>query len=345
MPGPRRNLWIDRWAIQSMWKLSSALTMCILIITACPGFLSCAAQAETVIIGMESTPVNSLIYIALHNNYFKENNINLVIKNNYASGAAAVHGMVSGETDLATATEFVIVRQVFAGRKPQVLAGIDKFMHQYLVWRKDLGIKGIGDLKHKTIGVPLNTQARFNLSRYLLLNNIDEKQIQIIDIQAPQAALALSAGRVDAVVTWQPFVAGITQRLGDIVEIRSIHNDQPAFCLVIAGKEWLGLHSGTAGRFLAALSRAEEFIINYETAAKTIIQTRLHYTSDYMNAIWPDHLFSLSLDQSLVVAMEDQSRWMIETRLTQVDYVPDFMEFIDEDNLIKIKPGAVNIIR
>ncbi len=328
-----------------MWRVYIALIVLAVIIPAWPGVLSCSAREETVVIGMEATPVNSLIYIALNNNYFKDNGINLVVKSDYASGAAAVAALLNGETDLATATEFVVVRQVCAGQKPQVLTSIDKFMHQYLVWRKDRGIKDIGDLKHKSIGVPMKTQARFNLSRYLLLNNADEKLINIVDVQAPQAVDALISSRVDAVVAWQPYILTLAQRLGDLVEIRSIHNDQPAFCLVITDEKWLSLHPGTADRFLAALSRAEEFIIHHETAASAVIQGRLNYTTEYMNAIWPDHLPALSLDQSLVVAMEDQSRWMIENRLTSHTEVPDFMGFICEGNLKKIKPGAVNIIR
>lgn len=58
-----------------------------------------------------------------------------------------------------------------------------------------------------------------------------------------------------------------------------------------------------------------------------------------------NHEYTLSLDQSLIVAMEDQARWMISNNLTKESTVPNFMDYIYEDALKKIKPRAVNIIR
>jgi len=64
-----------------------------------------------------------------------------------------------------------------------------------------------------------------------------------------------------------------------------------------------------------------------------------------MQTIWPEHQFSLSLDQSLIAAMEDEARWMIKNNLTREKEIPDFMKFIFMDGLEAVKPEAVNIIR
>jgi NitT/TauT family transport system substrate-binding protein len=64
-----------------------------------------------------------------------------------------------------------------------------------------------------------------------------------------------------------------------------------------------------------------------------------------MAAIWPEHQFSLTLDQGLVAAMEDETRWMIANNLTAATQVPDFLNYIYLDGLEAIKPEAVNIIR
>jgi len=42
---------------------------------------------------------------------------------------------------------------------------------------------------------------------------------------------------------------------------------------------------------------------------KAIIQRRLQYDDAYMATVWPENQFSLSLDQSLILAMEDEARW------------------------------------
>ncbi len=53
----------------------------------------------------------------------------------------------------------------------------------------------------------------------------------------------------------------------------------------------------------------------------------------------------LMLDQSLVVAMEDEARWMISNNRTTEMMVPNFLEYIHLDGLKSVKPAEVNIIR
>lgn len=68
-------------------------------------------------------------------------------------------------------------------------------------------------------------------------------------------------------------------------------------------------------------------------------------TGHQSSAWWQVHQFSLSLDQSLITAMEDEARWMIKNNLTSEKQVPDFMNYVYVDGLKAVKPEAVNIIR
>jgi NitT/TauT family transport system substrate-binding protein len=69
------------------------------------------------------------------------------------------------------------------------------------------------------------------------------------------------------------------------------------------------------------------------------------YDDAFMDIFWSESPFSLSLDQSLITAMEDEARWMIKNNLTAETKVPNFLDYIDEDALEAVKPDAVNIIR
>ena len=52
----------------------------------------------------------------------------------------------------------------------------------------------------------------------------------------------------------------------------------------------------------------------------------------------------LSLDQSLVTAMEDEGRWMIDNNLTTEKTIPNFRYYIYSKGLMEVNPDAVNII-
>lgn len=60
--------------------------------------------------------------------------------------------------------------------------------------------------------------------------------------------------------------------------------------------------------------------------------------------MWPEHQFSLTLDQSLLIAMNDEGRWMIKNNLTTEKVIPDFRNYIYTEGLEEVEPGSVNII-
>ncbi len=338
-----------RFSLRQMGRYARMPAAGIMALGTALAALSCQGgyqvRVESLTIGMESTAVNSLVYIAQEQKYFAANGLRITIKDHYPSGAAAVDGILRGEVDIATAAELAIVRQAFAKGPVQTFGTIDMFMHMKLIARKDRGIRDISDLKGKRLGVPLKSQADFNLGRFLDLNFVDRSEIDIVDIQAPRAVSALMDGDADAVVAWQPNVMELKKRLGDNAAIWSVHNGQPIYCALVAGSAWAKEHPELVVRFLKALLQAEEYLVKDNDGAKSLLQGRLGYEDAYMNEIWPEHEFSLRLDQSLILAMEDEARWMISNNLTTEKTIPDFLDYIYEDGLKAVKPGAVNIVR
>jgi NitT/TauT family transport system substrate-binding protein len=98
-------------------------------------------------------------------------------------------------------------------------------------------------------------------------------------------------------------------------------------------------------RLLNALVQAEEYAIRNPAEAKAIVRKALNLEASYMETVWSKNQFSLSLDQSLIAAMEDEARWMIKNNLTQEKTIPDFTNYIYTNGLQAVKPEAVNIIR
>jgi len=308
------------------------------------GLWSCSGKVESISIGMESTAVNSLIYIAADRDYFSSNGLSVTIKD-YASGLAAVNGMLRGEVDIATASEFVIVGKALAKESIVTFGSIDRFLHNYVVARKDRGVQNIPDLKGKRIGVPLKTAAEFYLGRFLELRGMTIKQVALVNMSPSGSMEALLKGEVDAVVLWQPSVKAIEDRLGNGIVKWPAQNEQATYCSVISTGDWAAKHPDLARRFLNSLAQAEEYFIRHPAEAKAFMQRRLQYDDAYIAMIWPEHQFSLSLDQSLVLAMEDEARWMIKNGLTTETQVPDFMDTICEEGLKAIRPEVVNVIR
>jgi NitT/TauT family transport system substrate-binding protein len=61
--------------------------------------------------------------------------------------------------------------------------------------------------------------------------------------------------------------------------------------------------------------------------------------------IWNDFQFNISLNQSLLINLEDQARWAIKAGLTDCRVLPNFFEAINIEGLNAVKPDAVRVIR
>jgi NitT/TauT family transport system substrate-binding protein len=122
-------------------------------------------------------------------------------------------------------------------------------------------------------------------------------------------------------------------------------SSQQTFGVIVCRNDWAAQHPNLICGFLKSLDLAAEYTIDHPAEAKSIVQKRLNFDDAYMAAVWPDNHFSLSLDQSLVTAMEDEGRWMIKNNLTNERSIPDYRNYIYTKGLEGIKPDSVNIIR
>ena len=152
-------------------------------------------------------------------------------------------------------------------------------------------------------------------------------------------------GDVDTVVSWEPHVSTIKKKLGDKLVIWPAQSGQPLYKNVTATNAWLAQQPGLVKRVLKSLAQAESFMVLHPDQAKTIVRKRLQYNDEYIASVWPSNQSFLSLDQSLIAAMEDEARWMIKNNLTTAKQIPDFVSYIYEDGLKAVKPEGVNIIR
>jgi NitT/TauT family transport system substrate-binding protein len=323
---------------------SLAVVFCGFGLSACsPG--SGSGKLETLTVAMVPTELNALFYIAEAQKLFAANGLQVTLKEDYDSGASAAAGMLNGEADIALAAEFPVVRQVFNKTDITDFGTITKYENTYIICRTDSGIKTIQDLKGKKVGVTLKTISEFYLGRTLDLNGINIQQVTLVDTRAPDSEKAIAGRGVDAVATWEPWVAQINQRMGKEVITMPLQSGQYAYWNLVSTSRWIHNHPNMIKRLIKSLVQAESYVASHQSEAKAIVRKRMTFDATYMEIIWPRYQFALSLDQSLITAMEDEARWVIKNNLTKEKQIPDFMDYIYVDGLKAIKPEAVKIIR
>ena len=301
-------------------------------------------KVDTLSLATVPTELNAVVYVAEDQKLFARNGLQVIFKD-YNSGAAAAAGMLNGEADIALAAEFPIVRQVFNKKDIIGLGTITKYENTYIIWRTNSGIKTIQDLKGKRIAVTLRTISEFYLGRTLELNGMNINQVTLVDAKAAGLKKILLDGEVEAVATWEPWVTQINQHLGKEVVTRALQSGQYAYWNLVSTTNWTKNYFNILRRVMKSLVQAEDYVASHQDEAKVIVGKRMNFDAPYLEMIWPRYQFALSLDQSLITAMEDEARWMIKNKLAKDKNVPNFSNYIYVDALKAVKPEAVNIIR
>ncbi len=151
-------------------------------------------------------------------------------------------------------------------------------------------------------------------------------------------------GSVDAVATAQPSVELAKNGLGANAVVWNIQSNQPLYAQAIASKNWLIEHPGLCVNFLKALYEAEKFVADQPSEAKAIVKQDMNFSDAYIETVWQQNQFSLSLSMPMIFAMESEARWLITNHLTRTSALPDFVDYVYKEGLTSVKPGAVDII-
>jgi NitT/TauT family transport system substrate-binding protein len=310
------------------------------------GSASCSKRMESITVAYSPFESTALFWIAQDQDFFSRNGLD-VTPRKYDTGVGSLDGMLNGEADIAVGpNEFPLVGRALQKDKIRTLGCIAKSEFIYIVGRKDRGIQRVSDLKGKRVGTTFRTIAHFYFGRFLEINGMDIHDVILVEVKTPEEWVnAVVNGDIDAIVTAQPYANAARDRLGANAVVWSAQSSQPLQTQVISTEAWITRHPELVNRFLKSLALAEEYAILNPAEAKTIVQKQLDLDAVYMETVWSQNQFSLSLDQSLIAAMEDEARWMIENNLTTESEVPDFLDYIYADGLEAIKPDAVNIIR
>jgi sulfonate transport system substrate-binding protein len=336
-------------ALKKIFTISIAIVSIAVILTAAifiylkPQTPTNQNQLESVTVGAEFSQVNTLLFIAQKMGYFTDNGLNVMLKP-YNSGVAALGAMTNGDVNIAASSEFTVVEKVLDNSSISIIGTIDRFQQISIVARKDRGIQNVTDLENKSVGLTVGTSPVFFFGRFLELNKMNQSQVKIVNIQPENIVEALSNGTVDAVVTWQPYLYRILNQMANEVVYWPAQSGQQVYSVLTATESWISTHNKTITEFLESIAQAENYMQNNLEDAKNIIINQLNYTKEYVNSVWPDHKFALSLDQSLVLIMEDEARWLIANNLTNATSVPNFQNYIYPNGLAQVKSSSLSIV-
>lgn len=304
-----------------------------------------AGPPEKVTIAYATPPYTVLIDIAQARGYFRQEGLE-VVPQLYPYGKLALDALLEGKADFATCGETPFMFAVMKGEKISVIATIQTFnKNNAIIARKDSGILTPRDLKGRKVAATLGTIGEFFMDAFLAAHGISRKDVKVINLSPAGMQEALASGDIDAASAWNPDLIHMQRRLGDRGVTFYNEDIYTQTFGVVAAQEYIRGKPATIRKALHALLKAEEFVLQYPAEARKIVADSRRMEIGLLGDLWAGNTFSVTLDQTLLLSLEDESRWAIKAGLTRARNVPNYLDFIYLDGLASVKPKAVRILR
>lgn len=318
----------------------------------CACFSSCtrtdskpAGPPDKITIAYAATTDAVLAEVAQVRGYFREEGLE-VTPQLHPYGKLALAELLAGKADFATVAETPVMFAIMNGAKISVIATIETSSKgNAIIARKDRGILSLADLKRRKVAVTRGTTSDYFLDAILAVNGIARDEVKLVDLKAEQLPEALAKGEIDAVSAFTPYTIRAQEQLG---KSGIAFHDKEIYTWtfnVVATQDFIRKHPDRVAKMLRALIRAEEFTRDNPAEAQKIVTGFSGIDPAIVREVWADTRFTVSLDQTLVIALEDESRWAMKHGLTEAKRVPNYLNYIYFDGLKAVRPETVRILR
>ena len=284
------------------------------------------------------------VLMAKEKGYFKGEGLNITLES-YTTGKAALDAVMKGHADLGTSADLPIM---FAGMKHLPIATIATIFvadEDYgIIARKDKGITSPSDLVGKRIGVALTTSAHFALDAFLNRQKFSSTDVKMVDMKPERLADALIKGEIDAASTWEPFLSLLRNKLGENAVMFSTREVYDSIYNLSGRQDYIVKRPETIKKVLRALIKGGQFCRESPAVATEFVAKSIKADPKRLEAAWGLYRFDITLDQGLVLILEDEARWAMKNKLVEESTMPNYLNFIYLDGLKAVSPNAVTII-
>ena len=215
------------------------------------------SQAETVKLAHSTWVGYGPLYIAQEKGFFKKHGVDveLVIMEEPKDRFPA---MLAGKIDMIASTVDTAILYL---RKPDefqyVVAIDDSNGGDGIVAKKD--IRSLADLKGKTVAFSEGSVSEFYLNVLLAKAGLKASDLTPVNMAAPEAGAAFVANKVDAAVTWEPWLSrGKQAEFGHLL-VDSSTSPGLITDVVIATKDYVAKHGAETKAVVAAWNEAVAF--------------------------------------------------------------------------------------
>ncbi len=334
-----------RMARHSYW-ISALVIACVVATSvwlARKRLASTQGPIEKVTIASLSLPGAGLFFVSEDKGFFREQGLDVHLQN-FLVGKLALESLFRGEAAFAIAGDTPLVFSVLGGRNLELLSTVYQPNGGISILAHKDRVPSPGDLRGKRLGVTFISSGQFVADSYLVMHGIPQAEVTMLDLPQREMVEGLLMGNLDAACLWQPNLAEAQAKLGD-KGITFPDDGLRAFRLsLVANHGYAAQHPRQVYKLLTALKQAESYITENPTESLRIMGRATDIPEATFKRFFDPADYRIGLEQGLLLAFEDQSRWAIKHGFVKADKMPNYQDIIQPNGLHGVSPESIKIV-
>ena len=253
-------------------KTAGIIIAIVIIIALIGGYVYFAHPGETTVkIGYLPSDHDSALFVAQSQKLYEAQGIN-VETSQFNNGGDLMTAMASGDIDIGYVGVTPALSSIAKGVPIKIVSGAQMEGNGILVANNST-ITSVADLKGKKVATPGEASIQYMLLEYALnQENINISEVNPSSMKVAQMNDALKTGKVDAIVTYEPYASIATNAgYGKLLENSSkILPDHPC-CVVVASDKFIKEHPKELKSILAIHENATKYINEHPNDAAKLL--------------------------------------------------------------------------
>ena len=250
------------------FRLTAAVLLGVWVCAAC-GRVTEHAPPLTIRIGSYLWPGSYWVDVATRKGWFAEAGLDVQRVDVNLLYFESLDAVAAGRLDTMGFSQFDLVRHVAAGHDLVGVAAVDYSVGaEALVVRA--GIKRLSDLKGRRLSLHRGTYLEYLLAMVAEREGFDMKDLTLIDQPGEEALADFKAGRVDAILVWEPYVTDATAA-GGVALFSAADFPGLTYSVMAFRHEFISRHPKEVAALVGVWHRADVYIREHPDAACEIV--------------------------------------------------------------------------
>jgi len=237
------------------------------------------AQAKTKIrVGyLHTVAVDGQIWTGIDRGNFDKQGLELEMRQ-FNTGLELFQALIGGSLDVLSTCAVLSNFPARGQGKVFLINDIEVATAQLWV-RPDMGVKSFADLKGKRIATATGTTAHVFLDKALRANDIDPKEVELVNQTMPAAVTSFVSGAVPAVALWVPFNLSVRDKVPDAVKLADASAYYPQAAIIdgwAAANGFYDANKETLAKLIKGWREANDYFIARSEDALEALQ-KGHY--------------------------------------------------------------------